>query len=162
MDRLTAFVAIAHLRLRLTIAEKYPHLLETEIMATPKLQGLTKAIDQLEHDLEFGAGKLLDKITSVGNRGADAFVKGHAKVDGIAGRVAEIETFVAAVEKSTNGGDPLDGSSNSSEPPVAPKPPETPAGAGQAVAPVTPDQPPAPAPVAAQPEELTVNGVSKS
>jgi hypothetical protein len=79
-------------------------------MATPKLQGLAKAMAMLEHNMEDGAGKLLAKIESVGERGEVALTKGHTKIDGIGSRVAEVESFVAALE-GANGGDPLDDSS---------------------------------------------------
>ena len=112
MDYITALVSIAHLRLRLTILERHPEFLTK--MATPKLQGLAKAMAMLEHNMEDGAGKLLAKIESVGARGEAALAKGHTKIDGIAGRVAEVEEFVTALE-GANGGDPLDDSASTSE-----------------------------------------------
>lgn len=116
MDRLTAFVAIAHLKLRLETLQRHPELID---MATPKLQGLAKAMAMLEHNMEDGAGRLLAKIEAVGSRGEAAFVKGNTRVDGIAGRVADVESFVAALEGS-NGGDPLDDSSTDSAASVPP------------------------------------------
>ncbi|KRQ03083.1 hypothetical protein [Bradyrhizobium manausense] len=77
-------------------------------MATPKLQGLAKAMAMLEHNMEDGAGKLLAKIESLGSRGEAALAKGHTKIDGIGSRVAEVESFVTALE-GANGGDPLEG-----------------------------------------------------
>jgi hypothetical protein len=116
MDRLTAFVTIYHAMLRIEIAafrdEKRFFSGESE-MATPKLQGLAEAMRKLEHGLEAGAGKLLAKIQTVDSRGHAAIAKGHQKVDGKAALVAEIESFVTALE-GANGGDPLDDSSNSS------------------------------------------------
>lgn len=82
-------------------------------MATPFLQGLTKAMDMLEHGLESDAKGLMTKILSVGERGKAAMVKGHARIDGVASRIAEVDEFVTAIEGS-NGGDPLDSSSDSS------------------------------------------------
>lgn len=67
-------------------------------MATPKLQGLAKALAMLEHNVEDGADKLLKKIESVGDRSEAAFAKSVSKVDGIASRVAEVESFVTALE----------------------------------------------------------------
>jgi hypothetical protein len=146
MDRLTAFVRTAHRRLRLrrilVAIERNPKLLEEDKMATPFLQGLTKAMDMLEHDLETGAKGLHIKIASVGDRGKAALTKGHQKMDAVAGRISEVEKFVTDLEGS-NGGDPLDDSLDTSE--VKP-----------------PAEPPAPALEQAKPEELTVNGVSKS
>ena len=95
MDHWTAFVAIHHLKLRLEILQRNPRLIE---MATPKLQGLAKALAMLEHNVEDGAEKLLKKIESVGDRSEAAFAKSVSKVDGIASRVAEVESFVTALE----------------------------------------------------------------
>jgi hypothetical protein len=119
VDRLTALVAIAHLKLRLEMLQRHPEFLRK--MATPKLQGLAKAMAMLEHNMEDGAGKLLAKIESVGSRGEAALAKGHTKIDGIGNRVAEVETFVTALE-GANGGDPLEDSSvtqGATEPPAA-------------------------------------------
>lgn len=96
-------------------------------MATPKLQSLSTAMAQLEHNLEFGAGKLLDKIGAVGARGDAAMTKGHAKIDGIGTRVAEVESFVAALE-GANGADPLDGSQVSATTSAPVEPPKGPNG----------------------------------
>jgi hypothetical protein len=109
VDRLTAFVAIANLKLRLEVLQRHPELIEK--MATPKLQGLAKAMAMLEHNMEDSAGKLLAKIEAVGSRGEAAMAKGHTKIDGIGSRVAEVESFVTALE-GANGGDPLDDSSD--------------------------------------------------
>ena len=113
MDRLTALIAIAQLRLRLDVLTRYPHLLEDN-MTTPKLQGLAEAMKKFEHGLEDSAGKLLAKIEQVGSRGQTAIAKGHQKIDGKAALVAEIENYVTALE-GANGGDPLEDSSDSSE-----------------------------------------------
>lgn len=108
-------------------------------MTTPFLQGLTKAMDMMEHDLEADAKALTEKIVTVRARGKAAMTKGHQKVDTTAGRVVDVEKFVTALEGS-NGGDPLDDSSNTLEksPPDTTTPPETPV---------------------VKPEELTTNGV---
>jgi hypothetical protein len=95
-------------RLRYQIVRDY------RMTSTPKLQGLAKAMAMLESGLEDGAGKLLSKIESVNSRGLAALAKGHVKVDSKAGLVAEIESFVTALEGS-NGGDPLDNSSDTSD-----------------------------------------------
>lgn len=136
MDWLTVLVATAHRRLRLRrmliAIERHPELLEKDDMATPFLQGLTKAMDMLEHDLEEGAKGLTAKIEGVGARGKAAIGKGHARIDGVASRVAEVDKFVTAIEGS-NGGETLGNSSDSS---------------GEESS--------------KQPEQLTVNGVSKT
>lgn len=111
MDCLTAFVTIANLKVRLEMLQlklkHNPSFLKDIEMATPKLQGLAKALAMLEHSVEDGAEKLLKKIESVGDRSEAAFAKGVTKVDGIASRVAEVESFVTALE-GANGGEPLD------------------------------------------------------
>ena len=113
---LTAFVTVAHRRLRLRrmlmAIERDPGLLERDEMATPFLQGLTKAMDMLEHNLEEDAKGLMKKIESVGERGKDAMRKGHARMDGVADCIAEVDRFVSAVERS-NGGEALGNSSDS-------------------------------------------------
>lgn len=136
MDRLTAFVAIAHLRLRLDLAQRHPHLLEGPFDMTPKLQGIASAMGRLQHDLEVRSGKLLDRIQAAETRGSAAFAKAHKSLDATEGAMAEVETFIASLEGS-NGGPISDGSSGSSA-----------AVSGQATI-----QPPAP-------EQLTTNGVS--
>ncbi|GAB1717544.1 MAG: hypothetical protein NTAFB05_25860 [Nitrobacter sp.] len=83
-------------------------------MATPKLQGLAKAMAMLEHNLEDGAGKLLSKIESVETRGVAAIAKGHKKIDDKAALVDEIESYVTALE-GANGGDPLEDSAVTSD-----------------------------------------------
>lgn len=132
MDQLTFLVASAQLKLRIERLSRHPELWRDDKMATPFLQGLTKAMDMLEHDLEEGAKGLTAKIEGVGARGKAAIGKGHARIDGVASRVAEVDKFVTAIEGS-NGGETLGNSSGSS---------------GEASS--------------EKPEELTVNGVSKT
>lgn len=136
MDDLTFLVASAQLKLRIERLSRHPELWRNDKMATPFLQGLTKAMDMLEHDLEEDAKGLTTKIQSVGARGKAAFAKGHARVDGVASRVAEVDKFVTAIEGS-NGGEALGNSSGSSAEESSQKSEE-------------------------KPEELTVNGVSKT
>lgn len=99
-----------------------------------------------EHNMEDGAGKLMNKIEAVEARGLAALAKGDVKVDAKATLVGEIEKYVTALE-GANGGDPLDDSSATSDasaPPAA-SPPTV-----QAEAPAA----------AVAPEKLTVHGVS--
>lgn len=158
MDQLTAFVTVARRRLRLRrmlmAIERDPTLLERDEMATPFLQGLTKAMDMLEYNLEEDAKVLMKKIERVGERGKEAMVKGHARIDGVASRVAEVDRFVTAIEGS-NGGDPLEGSSGSSggQQEQASRSP----GDEQVI---TSDDVGKVEDVLAEPEKLTVNGVS--
>jgi len=152
MDQLTAFVTVARRRLRLRrllmAVERNPQLLERDEMATPFLQGLTKAMDMLEHDLEEDAKGLMTKISDVGRRGKAAMKKGHERMDGVASRIAEVDKFVTAIEGS-NGGEALGNSSDSSkeESSQQPAPPAEPPPQGEQLP-------------QGEPEKLTVNGVS--
>ena len=151
MDRLTAFVAIAHLRLRLDYVARHPELLENTSMATPILQGLGQMLAKLEHNLEAAATPLAQKIASVESGGLDAIKRAHVKVDGIKSRVKEIEGYVAAII-SNGGDDPLDGSSDSSGKPEG-------SAAGTGVMPTAEKSAPEVAQIEGEPEHLTVNGV---
>jgi len=158
MDQLTAFVTVARRRLRLRrilmAIERNPKILENDKMPTPFLQGLTKAMDMLEHDLETDAKGLMTKIESVGQRGKAAIAKGHSRIDGVASRVAEVDKFVTAIEGS-NGGDPLEGSSGSSggqQAQVSSLPEDKQVVASEEIGKVED--------VLTEPEKLTVNGVS--
>lgn len=128
MDRLTAFVAISHLKLRLQILARHPELIEEAM--TPKLAGLTSAMAKLRHTVETEADKLTARIEGANTHSAAAFQKAHVVLDSTEKDVSEIEEFIASLAGS-NGAPvgPLDASS---------------------------------VPSAAQPEQLTVNGVSKS
>lgn len=128
MDRLTAFVALAHAQLRIEYLKRHPEILEATDM-TPKLQGLASAMAKLKHDVEFEADKLITRVHESRVASAAAFSRSHQVLDATAKDVAEIEDFIASMEGS-NGAPtgPLDGSSASSE--------------------------------VAQPEKLSVNGVS--
>src|SRR5258708_691066 len=128
MDRLTAFVAISHLILRLQILSKHPELLEGTEM-TPKLAGLTNAMATLQHGLEDQASKLLDRVNAANTRTGAAFAKANAQLSATEQAVTDVENFVASLEGS-NGGPTLSDSSGTS--------------------------------VQSQPEQLTVNGVSKA
>ena len=116
MDRLTAFVAIAHARLRLDIVQKHPYLLERDNMATPKLQGVRQAMALLRHNLEADAEKLRVKIGNVDTERTGAFAAGHAELDATRKEIAEIQEFLADIEGS-NGAPTSGGSSATSDQP---------------------------------------------
>lgn len=114
MDRLTALVVIAHARLRLTIVEKYPHLLSgNSEMLTPKLAGLSSALAKLKHAVEVDADKLTARIEGASALSAAAFQKAHQVINATEQGVSEIEDFIKSLEGS-NGG-PLQDSSTTSE-----------------------------------------------
>jgi hypothetical protein len=130
VDRLTAFVALAHVQLRIQYLKRHPEILEV-IDMTPKLAGLTSAMAKLRHTVEAGADKLAARIEGANTHSAAAFQKAHVVLDNTEKDVSEIEEFIASLEGSNGApAGPLDDSSASSE--------------------------------VAQPERLTVNGVSKA
>jgi hypothetical protein len=134
MDRLTAFVCIAHLRLRLDILKRNPHLLDTAAM-TPKLQGVLQSFNLLKHNLEADADDLAKRIQDADQRRVALKQNSHAALGKVGSDMGDIEDFLGAME-GTNGA-PLESSSASSPPSSD-------------------------APADAAPERLTVNGVSQS
>lgn len=134
MDRLTALVAIAHLRLRLDILKRHPHLLESAM--TPKLQGVLQSFSLLKHNVEADAEKLANRVQTADSKRKQLFAGAHDTLGKLDSDMKDIEDFLGAIEGS-NGG-PLESSQASS----------VDAGA------TSQDQP--------QPERLTVNGVSQS
>lgn len=117
MDRLTAFVAIAQLRLRLDIVQRHPHLLENE-MATPKLQGVRQAMALLRHNLEADAEKLMAKIGNVDDERTIAIAAGHAELDATRKEIDEIKEFLSDIA-GANGAPTSGGSSATSDAPQA-------------------------------------------
>lgn len=99
---------------------------------TPKLAGLSTALATLQHGLEDQASKLLDRVNAVNVRTAAAMAKANSQMAATEQAAADIEAFANSLEGS-NGGPTLSDSSATSV-----------------------ESPPVP------PEQLTVNGVSKS
>lgn len=112
MDRLTFFVASAHLKLRLDYLRRHPELLK-ERMMTPKLRGALQALEMLKHDAESDADEIVARIGDLQTRRKAAKAKTHGALDQTANSLGDIEEFVGALEGS-NGGPPLEGSSESS------------------------------------------------
>lgn len=139
MDRLTALIAIAHLKLRLDILKRNPYLLDTAM--TPKLQGVLQSFNMLKHNLERDADEMAKRIQTADQRRQALKQTGHAALGRVDADMKDIEDFLGAME-GTNGA-PLEGSSvsldASSEPATAP------------------DEA-----TAAAPERLTANGVSQT
>jgi hypothetical protein len=109
MDRLTAFVAISHLKLRLQYLSRHPEIIEG-IDMTPKLAGLSNALAMLQHGLEDQASKLLDRVNAVNIRTAAAMAKANAQMAATEQAAADIEAFANSLEGS-NGGPTLGDSS---------------------------------------------------
>jgi hypothetical protein len=116
MDRLTALVAIAHLRLRLDILKRHPHLLESAM--TPKLQGVLQSFNMLKHNLEADADELATRIQDAEKRRAALKQNSHAALGRVGSDMGDIEDFLGAMEGSN--GAPLESSSDTSQPSSAP------------------------------------------
>lgn len=99
---------------------------------TPKLAGLSTALATLQHSLEDQAAKLLDRVNAVNVRTAAAMAKANSQMAATEQAAADIEAFANSLEGS-NGGPPLGDSSGTSDQSQS---------------------------AAAQPDHLTVNGVS--
>jgi hypothetical protein len=112
MDRLTAFVAIAHLKLRLQILARHPELLES-IHMTPKLAGLASSLATLRHSLEGQAADLMSRADAVNARIATAMTKAKAQMAVTEQAAADIEDFANSLE-GANGGPSLSDSSDTS------------------------------------------------
>ena len=103
---------------------------------TPNVKGLGAALAKLKHDLDLQASSALDELSSLGQRANIVMQKAKQKIADTKASVEEIEAFVA--DEGSNGGPTLNDSSATSVASVA------------SVATAT----------AAEPEKLTVNGVS--
>ena len=151
MDRLTAFVAIAQLKLRLQYLGRHPELIEEPVMV-PKFAGLSQALGLMRHELEAQAESLMADIDATRADAKGAFGQAKAKVAEAKAAVADVKAFVADMEGS-NGGPILGGSSTTSDLSAeALAQAESLAKLDTAAAAVAPSAP----------EQLTVNGVSKA
>jgi hypothetical protein len=118
MDRLTAFVALAHAQLRIEYLKKHPEILEG-IDMTPNIKGLGSALAKLKHDLDLQAAGALTELSSLGERANVAMGKAKQKIAETKASVEEIEAFVA--DEGGNGGPTLsDSSGTSGQSPAAP------------------------------------------
>lgn len=113
MDRLTFFVASAHLKLRLERLKRYPELVEN-IPMIPKFAGLARAMGVMRHDLEAQAEGLMNDITSTTSDAKDAFGQAKAEVAKAKAAVSDVKAFVAELQGS-NGGPTSSDSSGSSD-----------------------------------------------
>lgn len=112
MDRLTFFVASAHLKLRLDHLRRHPEQLE-DIDMTPNVKGLGSALAKLKHDLDLQAAGALNELSSLGQRANAAMDKAKQKIAETTAAVEEIEAFVA--DEGSNGGPILSDSSATSD-----------------------------------------------
>lgn len=111
MDRLTAFVAISHVKLRIKLLERHPEILEA-IEMTPNFKGFGAALAKFKHDLDMQSVDAMNEMSSLGSRASVAMSKVKAKVAETKAAVEEIEAFVA--DEGSNGGPTLSDSSDTS------------------------------------------------
>lgn len=116
MDRLTAFVAIAQLRLRLDIVQRHPHLLEKiEMDKRPplliprpvELAGMRSRLlraQQQQKDIAV-IGKDYDAVDGIDE--AKGALKGH--VGDLKMYESSVRSTIESMVDRSNGGDPLDG-----------------------------------------------------
>lgn len=113
MDRLTAFVALAHAQLRIEYLKRHPEILEG-IEMTPKFAGLAQGMGAMRHELETMAQELTADIAGVRTEAVDAFGQAKQEVAKAKAAVADVKAFVADL-KGSNGGPTLSDSSVSSD-----------------------------------------------
>ena len=138
MDRLTALVALSHLKLRLQMISQHPELMETTM--TPTFKGLGSALAKLSHDLDVQSQPLMADIEQLATEAPALLKQAVQRVAETKQAVSDIRDFVAGL--GSNGAPTSAGSSDTSAAPAA------------ATAPA------ADVAIAAQPEILTTNGVS--
>src|ERR1700676_3071273 len=109
MDRLTAFVAISHLKLRLQYLSRHPELIK-ETSMTPTFKGLGGALAKLKHDLDLQAQPLMADIESLASEAPGLLKQAVQEVAKTKQAVADIKDFVSGLLES-NGGPTLTDSS---------------------------------------------------
>src|SRR5258708_20784378 len=120
MDRLTAFVAISHLKLRLQYLSRHPELIK-ETSMTPTFKGLGSALAKLKHDLDLQAQPLMADIESLASEAPELLKQAQQEVAKTKQAVTDIKDFVSGLIGS-NGGPTLTDSSATSGPSAAPPP----------------------------------------
>jgi hypothetical protein len=113
MDRLTALIALAHVKLRAEYIQRHPEILESLPMV-PKFAGLSQALGLMRHELETQAQDLMNDITSTTAEAKDAFGQARQEVGKAKAAVADVKAFVADL-KGGNGGPTSSDSSGSSD-----------------------------------------------
>lgn len=107
MDRLSALIGLAHIKLRAEILQRHPEYLEGDM--NPKFAGLASAASKLNYNLGLRSDKVLARINAAGARADAAFDKVDATLDATEKAAADIEEFANSLEGS-NGGPLLDSS----------------------------------------------------
>lgn len=148
MDRLTAFVAISHLKLRLQYLSQHPELLEGIMDKRPpltiprpvELAGMRSRVMRAQQQQKSLAktGEEYDAVMD-GIDEAHAAITGH--VGDLTGVMSQLRSTIEGMVEKSNGG-PIDGESDGRQLPSDQ--------GGEGVESQSP-----------QPEQLTVNGVSK-
>jgi hypothetical protein len=107
VDRWTAFVAIANLKLRLEILQRHPEYLK-DIDMTPTFKGLGSALAKLKHGLDLQAAPLMADIESLSVEAPDLLKQAAAEVAKTKQAVSDIKDFVSGLVGDN--GAPLDDS----------------------------------------------------
>lgn len=129
MDRLTAFVAIAHLKLRLETLQRYPEILDSLMAVTPiklpapmHLAGLKSRLARAK-GLEVRAGVAGVRVDSA----LDIIETGVAALEGHAPQLEQygndLMSTINSLLEPSNGGPPLDGEEEPAADPTPAPPP---------------------------------------
>lgn len=102
MDRITALVSVAHLKLRLKMLQRHPELLDGTKM-TPTFKGLGSALAKLKHGLDLQAGPLMADIESLASEAPDLLKQAATEVAKTKQAVSDIKEFVAGLIGSNGG-----------------------------------------------------------
>src|SRR6202790_2672555 len=102
MDRLTAFVAISHLKLRLQYLSRHPELIK-ETSMTPTFKGLGGALAKLKHDLDLQAQPLMADIESLASEAPGLLKQAVQEVAKTKQAVADIKDYVSGLLESNGG-----------------------------------------------------------
>lgn len=111
MDRLTAFVAINHLKVRLQYLDRHPELLEAAMSAIDRIRAKALQARSIAPDAITAFEADLDSIIAEGPKlrvAKDAAVGQHREA--IAGVYGEIDGLKSVIDLMSNGGPPLGGS----------------------------------------------------
>jgi hypothetical protein len=111
VDRWTAFVAIAHLKLRLEILQRHPEYLK-DVEMTPTFKGLGSALSKLKYNLDLQAAPLMSDIETLSTEAPELLKQAAGEVAKTKQAVADIKDFVSGL--IGDNGAPLDVSSTQS------------------------------------------------
>lgn len=70
---------------------------------TSKLQGVAAAMDKMLHGIEDRADKFLNRVQGAEAKADTVFAKGHAKLDEREKQLGDIDGYLDAIDKASNG-----------------------------------------------------------